>query len=49
MIAKLNSEQRNTLEGKKSLKTPEIHPTTIYHYLQQTTKMPNKRSLGLCK
>lgn len=48
MIAKLTAERETFEKGqekKKSLKTKEIHSTTVYDYLQQITKMPYRALL----
>lgn len=48
MIAKLTAERETFEKGqekKKSLKTQEIHSTTVYDYLQQITKMPYRALL----
>lgn len=36
---------RERTRKKKSLKTQEIHSTTVYDYLQQITKMPYRALL----
>lgn len=48
MIAKLTAERETFEKGqekKRSLKTQEIHSTTVYDYLQQITKMPYRALL----
>lgn len=49
---KTHCRERETFEKgqekqKRSLKTQEIHSTTVYDYLQQITKMPYRALLTM--